>query len=230
MTIPGITMQQYVGTSKDAAEELILAINNLTFKRFCNETTSEYEKYRLNIALHAEDLGDAFAIEVQKKMVEKIAESSKIISANDLSLNKDEFNSFSFIAESLLQIAKHGLSVVHGNFSTCRQNFTTLRSIVNTPNPQFDIFDVIWAARNQAMHFDEIKSSPNPAKPSEVHMHKVFKWLASLKREDFIADIKFEPNVFNKFNSKEHNLAYQVVQALGWTSYEQFKVDMESLV
>lgn len=60
-------------------------------------------------------------------------------------------------------------------------------------------------------------------------MHKVFNWLASLRKEDFKEDIKFDPNICSKFNSKEHNLAYQVVQALGWTFYEQFKVDMESL-
>ncbi|MED1038654.1 hypothetical protein S2E19_04850 [Bacillus mycoides] len=229
MTISGITMEKYLAASKDAAEKLIHDIDSLTFKQFCNETSKAYEDYRTSVALLAEHQGDNFAIEVQKKMVEKIGESSKIISANELSLNREQFNSFSFIAESLLQIARHGLSVVHGNFTTCRRKFTELRSITKVANPPYDIFDIIWAARNQAMHFDEIKTSPNRNNDTEVHMHEVFKWLSDLKRDEFLEDIKFEPSFFSKFNSGENNLAYQIVQVLGWTSYEKFKSDMDTL-
>ncbi|MDE7552319.1 hypothetical protein [Bacillus tropicus] len=231
MTISGMTMEKYLGSSKDAAEELIISLNNLSFKNFCNETSKQYLKVRINAALLAEDQEDELSLEIQKKMIKAIAESSKAISSADLSLNKEEYNSFSFVAESLLQLAKHGLSVVHGSFYTCKRHLTSIRSVVDpsTSHPQYDILDIIWAARNQAMHFDETNEEPNEKNPSEVHMHKVFNWLASLRKEDFKEDIKFDPNIFSKFNSKEHNLAYQVVQALGWTSYKQFKVDMESL-
>ncbi|MET3407119.1 hypothetical protein ABIC59_004585 [Priestia aryabhattai] len=229
MTISGVTMQQYLGSIKDSAEIIILAFNNLNFNSFTNETTKEYMKVRINTALLAENFTDDFAVKTQEQMVEAIAKSSKQISEDDLSLNKEEYNSFSFIAESLLQLARHGLSIVHGSFNDCRSNITGIRSIVNHPNPQHDIFDIIWAARNQAIHFDEIAQTPNRNKPAEVHMHRVFNWLASLQKADFAEDIRFNPSIFSKFNTGQHNLAYQVIQTLGWTNYEQFKTDMESL-
>lgn len=229
MSIPGATMQNYLNSIKDASEELILSLNNLSFKSFCNDTSKEYLKVRLKAVIKAEELGDDFSIEVQKIMLNAISQSQVSITRNDLSLSKEEYNSFSFVAESLLQLAKHGLSVVHGGFSTCRNNLTNLRSIVNSPRPSYDILDIIWAARNQAMHFDEINLTPNSSKPSEVHMHDVFNWLTSLNKADFKEEIKFNPDIFSEFNSKEHNLAYQVVQTLGWTSYKQFETDMKSL-
>ncbi len=229
MTVPGVTMQHYLKSSKDAAEELINVLNSLTFKSFCDVTTQEYIKVRYNAVIQAEETQDPYMIEIQKKIVKQISESQKLINESELSLHKEEYNSFSFVAESLLQIAKHGISVVHGSLNQCKSNLSgrTPSSIVKLTPPTYYFHEIIWAARNQAMHFDEIVT---PARNnSEQHTHDVFNWLASLTKADFIEDIKFDPSIFSKFNSKEYNFAYQVVLALGWTSYEKFKSDMESI-
>jgi hypothetical protein len=102
---------------------------------------------------------------------------------------------------SLLQIAKQGISTAYGGL-----NGPAGRVVGSQP-----IRDIIWQARNQAMHFEE----PRPLKP---RVQQCFSALASdLQRPEF-----------REYHQR--NLAFEVIDALGWDSYAHYEQDIRSLL
>jgi hypothetical protein len=100
---------------------------------------------------------------------------------------------------SLLQIAKQGISTVHGGLNG------PIGRLVGTQPMR----DIIWQARNQAMHFEE-------PRPLSQRVQQCFETLAAdLQRSEFR-------------EYRQRNLAFEVIDALGWSSYSHYEQDIRS--
>lgn len=115
----------------------------------------------------------------------------------------DKRQSVSALSGALLQIAKQGISSVRTRPESCPSG----RKVCGV-----DVKWLIWAARNQASHYDE---------PTRVNEQT---W-----------------GIFAQFNAGQPggdplepmagiNWAYEIVQALGWESYDKYQADMHSLL
>lgn len=106
------------------------------------------------------------------------------------------------LAGALLQIAKQGISFVHGGLANCPPG----RAIGSEA-----IKNVIWQARNQALHFED--GNPHPP------VRACFQQLA----QDFGAK-------FDLVQRRTDNLAFDVVVLLGWQTYEAYERDMSQIL
>lgn len=97
---------------------------------------------------------------------------------------------------NLLQYAKQGISFVHHGLAACPDR----RLIGSQP-----IKNIIWQGRNQALHWDE--GNPRP---------QVMACFQTLAREQ---DPKFA-------DFATRNLANDIVELLGWRTFNDFKADM----
>jgi hypothetical protein len=106
------------------------------------------------------------------------------------------------ICGAILQIAKQGISIVHGGLANAPdgRNIGTLK-----------IKDVIWHARNQAIHYEEGNSNQN-----------VVNVFLSLER-DFGAD-------FSLAQHQKQSRAKQIIFLLGWNDYANYSNDMQNLL
>lgn len=115
----------------------------------------------------------------------------------------DKKFSLSALAGALLQIAKQGISVVRGRPDNCPDG----RAVCGCP-----LKWVVWAGRNQALHFEQIRMIDDRT----AHILKTMGETggsAALTRPR--AGV---------------NLALEVVDALNWFSLEAYRDDMESLL
>jgi|AntRauMinimDraft_4_1070384.scaffolds.fasta_scaffold00043_58 hypothetical protein len=100
---------------------------------------------------------------------------------------------------SLLQYAKQGISITHGELAACPEGRPIGRQLLK---------QVIWQGRNQALHWED--GNPHPP------VRRCFDMLAA----DF-------GQAFAGYTAQ--NLAFEVVRLLGWESYEVFSRDLRSL-
>lgn len=100
---------------------------------------------------------------------------------------------------SLLQYAKQGISIAFHRLSACPPG----RAVGSQ-----SLKDVVWQARNQALHWEE--GSPHSPVVS------CFETLAT----DFGPPFR---------NYRAQNLAFEVVDLLGWRSFEDFERDLLTL-
>ena len=107
--------------------------------------------------------------------------------------------SIAALAGSLLQYAKQGISLVHGELARCPS-----RRAIGT---QY-LKDVVWQGRNQAIHWEE-----------GTFRRPVEQCFQLLEQE---VDAKF--GLF-----RNQNMAFQLVEYLRWTSFNEFKADMSLL-
>ncbi|AVX02576.1 hypothetical protein MXMO3_00028 [Maritalea myrionectae] len=105
------------------------------------------------------------------------------------------------LAGALLQIAKQGISVVHGGL----QNAPDGRQVDGV-----ELKNLVWQARNQALHFEDGSFSQ--------HVNAVFSTLQQTHGAKF--DLSVKPSA---------SLAKQVVYLLGWNKIDAYKDDMKSL-
>ena len=106
------------------------------------------------------------------------------------------------IAGAILQIAKQGISLVHGGPISAPAG-RLLGSLA--------VRDIVWQARNQSMHYEEGKF-----KKAVVIL------FATLERE--------QGPQFSLTKYANQNRAKQVLDALGWTSYDAYAKDMKALL
>lgn len=103
---------------------------------------------------------------------------------------------------SLLQIAKQGLSLKYGDkVENCKAG-RKIKSL--------GIQEIIWAGRNQSMHYEE-------GEPTNKHTKKAFAALEADHGPQFCAKHKT-------------NLARLIVNLLGWTTVANYTYDMEMLL
>jgi hypothetical protein len=106
------------------------------------------------------------------------------------------------IAGAILQIAKQGISVVHGGLAAAPEG----RIIGSLP-----IRDLIWQARNQALHFEEGSFS-----------QAVTTLFYALEAE--------QGPQFSLAQHAKQSRAKQVLGLLRWDSYENYLNDMVTLL
>lgn len=111
------------------------------------------------------------------------------------SLNIKQF-SIQSLSGALLQVAKQGISYVHGNkVEDCPhdgKNVGTLEVLKN----------VIWQSRNQSLHFEEGAFSKS--------VQECFNNIETNFGE-----------TFSSSNISTKNMAYEIVELLDWTTYEK---------
>ena len=105
------------------------------------------------------------------------------------------------ICGSILQIAKQGLSLVHGGLATAPRG-----RLIGTSH----LKDIVWQARNQASHYDEGNFRPPVV--------ALFEALEASHGSSFSLAIH-----------EQKNLAKQVVHLLGWTTYDGYIADARAL-
>jgi len=105
------------------------------------------------------------------------------------------------VCGAILQIAKQGISIVHGNLA----NAPLGRSIGTV-----SLKDVVWQARNQAIHYEE-----GNFRAPVVH---VFQALESS-----------HGGAFSLQNHAGQSRAKQIVDLLGWNSYQAYLSDARQL-
>ncbi len=108
--------------------------------------------------------------------------------------------SINVVSASLLQLAKQGISMVHGSLQACPSG----RSI----SPSLDLKTVVWQGRNQSSHWEEGQLN-----------RSVIQCFQLLSIE---VDPKFD-------NYLSQNLAFSVIEELGWKTHEDFSSDLMSL-
>lgn len=101
------------------------------------------------------------------------------------------------LSGTLLQFAKQGISLVHGGLQTCPSG----RQV----SPSLDLKTVIWQARNQSIHWEEGK-----LKQPVIHC---FQLLATELQSKY-------------GNYQAQNLAFSVIEELGWKTQEDFSRDL----
>ena len=106
------------------------------------------------------------------------------------------------IAGAILQIAKQGISVVHGGPKAAPEG----RKVGTVP-----VRDVVWQARNQALHYEEGTFSK-----------AVTDLFSTLEKE--------QGALFSLAKHAKQNRAKQILGLLGWTTYAAYLQDMESLL
>lgn len=104
---------------------------------------------------------------------------------------------------AILQIAKQGISIVHGGIDPCPAG----RAIGSAET----LKNVIWQARNQSMHWEENKFHPP--------VLSCFKNLA----QDFGSEFQLPATTARP-------LAKQVLRILSWADYDSYERDMTSLL
>ena len=103
------------------------------------------------------------------------------------------------LSGSLLQMAKQGISIVHSGLVNCPDG-----RLIGTQK----LKQVIWQGRNQSIHYEEGNFTPA--------VITCFDTLAS--------------EIDSKFNRyRTANLAFEIVNLLGWKSFSDFKTDMTQL-
>lgn len=103
------------------------------------------------------------------------------------------------LAGAMLQYAKQGLSIVHGGLNRA----PTGRAIGSQ-----GLKDLVWRGRNQALHWEEGRPHPSVVACFDA----------------LIADIGAQ---FTHYRTR--NLAFEVIELLGWRKWEDFEADMLTL-
>jgi hypothetical protein len=129
-----------------------------------------------------------------KKRFHKNEEKEKLVARIDA----HRF-SIDAIAASILQYAKQGILLTHGGVANCPGG-----RLIGTQS----IRDVIWQARNQAIHWEE-----GSFRTAVDNCFDVLKNEIDPKYGDFIS----------------RNMAGDVVELLGWVDFDSFKTDLLSL-
>lgn len=115
----------------------------------------------------------------------------------------DKRFSLSALASALLQIGKQGISVVRRNPSSCPDG----RAVCGVP-----LKWVIWAGRNQALHYEEPRMVNDE---TQNYLHHMAQNGGNALLLDARAGV---------------SLALPVLEHLGWLSFAAYRDDMQSLL
>lgn len=151
-----------------------------------------------------DDFSDAYVMAAFRRMAKahKEAEALKFEMATLQASIGTHQQATQAIAAAILQIAKQGISVVHGGLAAAPHG----RIIGTLP-----IRDIIWQARNQALHFEE----------------------GSFGKAVTTLFSALEAEHGTQFSLAQHaklSRAKQVLVLLGWDRYENYLADMVTLL
>lgn len=150
-----------------------------------------------------DDFSDAYVMNAFTRMAEaeKQASDLKADEAKLVASIGAKQMAVQALAGALLQIVKQGVSLVHGTLGAAPHG-RLLDGMA--------LKDIVWQARNQAIHFEEQNFHPA--------VITVFQQLAQAFGQDF--DLATHGG---------QSRAKQVLMQLGWTNYDNLKNDMQSL-
>jgi hypothetical protein len=136
----------------------------------------------------------ARAQESMEQIRADVSKLKEIVAAHEVSVQS--------ICGSILQIAKQGISHVHGARSKAPEG-RAIGSLV--------LRDIIWQGRNQSIHYED-KRFDAP----------VVNCFSALERE--------QGEQFSLGKHVGQNRAKQVIALLGWASYDSYEADMTELL
>lgn len=151
-----------------------------------------------------DDFSDAYVMAAFGRMAKASQEAERLkqeVAALQASVGAHQ-QATQAIAGAVLQIAKQGISLVHGGLKTAPEG----RKIGSVP-----IRDIIWQARNQALHYEE--GSFNLA---------VSGLFATLEHE--------QGTSFSLSLHSNQSRAKQVLSLLGWVDHATYVQDMKALL
>lgn len=151
-----------------------------------------------------DDFSDAYVMAAFSRMAKASQEAERLkqeVAALQASVGARQ-QATQAIAGAVLQIAKQGISLVHGDLKTAPEG----RKIGSAP-----IRDIIWQARNQALHYEE--GSFNSA---------VTGLFATLEHEQGAS--------FSLSLHSNQSRAKQILSFLGWVDHATYLQDMKVLL
>lgn len=203
-------MNFYIAETEYAAQNLLeLALREEMALKECREkfgvVNSEFQAHRWDFETSDvnDDFSDRYIMGAHARMANAGRKAMELQTemARLRQLITTRVAAIQALVGAILQIAKQGISIVHG----ARENAPPGRIIGSVP-----LRDVIWYGRNQALHFEE------PAKPPTA---RCFKALAA----DF-------GDVFLLERHPGQSRAKEVLNLLGWSTYQNYVEDMQSLL
>ena len=204
-------MHPYIAETKFAIENLLrLAVEE---EALLEEKTKALGSLRAQVKVHQwdfqtsdlnDDFSDAYVMaafaraakahEEAEKLNQEVSELEAIVGTHQQAIQA--------IAGAILQIAKQGISIVHGGVKAAPAGRTIGGARLS---------DIVWQGRNQAMHFEEGNFSK--------HVVNLFAILEKEQGEQFSL----------KKHGKQ-SMAKQVLHLLGWVEYAAYEQDMKSLL
>jgi hypothetical protein len=152
-----------------------------------------------------EDFSDVYVMAAHARMAKTAQKADQIrieVTRLEASIANRQ-HSVQAIAGAILQIAKQGISLVHGELDAAPPGRTVGTLAVR---------DIVWQARNQSMHYED-------KKPFNKWGTALFATLANEHGEQF-----------NLAQHPEQNRAKQVLDVLGWNNYAAYLDDMIQLL
>lgn len=204
-------MHQYITDTEYAAKNLILLANQEEIK--LQELSEQLRGVEAQLRHHKwdfetsdlhEDFSEAHVMGAFHRMAHAAQQAETLqgqLASLQASIGTHQ-QAVQAISGAILQIAKQGISIVHGGAGSAPEG----RKIGTLA-----LKDIIWAARNQAIHYEEGKFS----KPVT----------------DLFAILEMEQGAhFSLATHSNQSRAKQVLTLLGWFTYDAYVNDMESLL
>lgn len=204
-------MHQYISDTEYAVKNLLQlateeerALQELSARLGSVEAQLRVHKWDFESSDLNDDFSDAYVMAAFGRMAKAHQETEQL--KNQLAHLQASIGTHQqatqAIAGAILQIAKQGISVVHGGLGAAPEG----RKIGSV-----SIRDVIWQSRNQALHYEEGTFS----KP-------VTTLFATLEAE--------QGPVFSLANHANQSRAKQVLGLLSWDTYNRYLQDMVTLL
>jgi hypothetical protein len=204
-------MHQYITDTEYAARSLLDLANGEQAK--LQELTQQLRSVESQLRVHkwdfeSSDLNDDFSDAYVMGAFGRMAGAAKQAEALQTQLASLQASigtrqqAVQAIAGSVLQIAKQGISTVHGGLAAAPEG----RQVGS-----LSLKEIIWQARNQALHSEDNKFNK-----------QVTDLFATLERE--------QGAHFSLASHPSQSRAKQVLSLLGWSSYTVYVSDMQSLL
>lgn len=204
-------MHQYIIDTEFAVKNLLELANveektlqNLASRLPSVEAQFQINKWDFETSDMNDDFSDVYVMAAFRRMAkaQKETEALKVEMATIQASIGTHQQAIQAIAAAILQIAKQGISIVHGKLDAAPPG----RVIGTLP-----IRDIIWQARNQALHFEE-----------GVFRDSVTALFSVLETE--------HGTHFSLAQHAKLSRAKQIMVLLGWDRYENYLADMATLL
>lgn len=204
-------MNQYITETEYAVKNLIelahkeeVKLEEMKKSLSNTEVKFKHNQWDFETSDMNDDFSDAHVMGAFQRMASARNESNEV--QNEINLLQvligSRQSAIQAICGAILQISKQGISIVHGGKASAPEG-----RYIGTVN----IRDIIWEARNQAIHYEE--GSFN---------QRVTTLFQTLEAENGIE--------FNLGVHPNQSRAKQVFQLLGWDDYGNYSKDMELLL
>ncbi|MCK5436355.1 MAG: hypothetical protein KAI88_06960 [Nitrosomonadaceae bacterium] len=211
-------MHQYIVETGNTVRSLLELVNHEDL--LIKEHTAKLRKAIIEIKTHGwdlrandlnDDFSDAYVMAAFFRLVNSTSGTDKLkseITRFQALVGAHQMTTQS-ICGAILQIAKQGISLVHGSF------LVPDGYIMGTPHGRMLTFltlrDIIWQACSQAVHCKE-----------GIYRQPVIDLFAELE--------KSHGPQFSLSQHPRQNRAKQIIQLLGWLDYRVYITDMQSLL